>query len=87
MAVPLPGVLLLRALIIDVVFPHYSWAAGTPAQRRIMDPNGMPITEPILLNGNGQPLKLGDPPVYVTWSIYPEVDFRILNDFIPVVLD
>ena len=68
-------------------FVEANWAAGTPAQRRIMDPNGMPITEPILLNGNGQPLKLGDPPVYVTWSIYPETDFRILNDFIPVVLD
>ena len=59
-------------------------AAGVPAQRRILDPNGLPISEPILLDGDGQPLALGGDPVYSTWSIYPEIDFEILTDFLPI---
>ena len=48
--------------------------------RRITDTNGNPISEPVLLNGNGQPLDLPQggeaiTPVYITYSIYHELEF------------
>jgi len=58
--------------------------AGRPRQRQLVDPNGVPITEPVLLDGNGQPLDLGADPVYITWSIYPEADYMDFVDFLPV---
>jgi hypothetical protein len=45
-------------------------------QRRLMDSDGLPLSEPVLLNGDGQPLdQYKDPanvkePVYATWYYY-----------------
>lgn len=53
--------------------------AGTPQVRRLVDAGGMPITEPVLLNGSGQPLNPGSPPVYIVYAIYPEHPFAALG--------
>jgi len=51
--------------------------------RRLTDKNGNPLSEPVLLNGNGQPLTTGRggamEPVYLTYSIYPEKPFWMLG--------
>ena len=55
--------------------------------RRLTDKNGNPISEPVLLDGNGQPLVIADDgapiePVYLTYSIYRELPFWMIG--IPV---
>lgn len=45
----------------------------------IRDPDGYPITTPVLLDGNGQPLPKGKPVVYSVWSQYPERPFGGIN--------
>ena len=59
-----------------------SVSADQVTWRRITDKNGNPVSEPVLLNGNGQPLQLKGggsfeaiEPVYITYSIYPEKPF------------
>ncbi len=49
--------------------------------RPIVDPvTGQPVTHPVPLNGFGQPLKAGEPFVYLKFQGYDEADFRnILN--------
>ncbi len=49
---------------------------GTPFCRRLLDPFGNPVTDPVPLNGNGQPLKGNDPAdaVFLRW-----LDFREKN--------
>lgn len=56
---------------------------GEPVHRHLTDKAGVPITEPVLFDGNGQPLKafgggagLG---VFGTWAIYDEIDFTDLR--------
>lgn len=52
---------------------------GIPKLRRLMDAEGEPVTEPILLDGDGQPLEIDKPgwqPVYGQWLHYPELQFR-----------
>ena len=58
---------------------------GTWAEADI--PNGVPITDPVLFNGQGQPLTLGADPVHITWSIYPEHDFKAFTDILPIKVD
>lgn len=54
---------------------------GIPPQRRLTDLDGNLISEPILLDGNGQPLNDSkptgalDPPVYSLWKYYSEYDW------------
>lgn len=43
--------------------------------RPLLGFNFEPITEPVLLNGDGQPLADGKPPVYITYQKYTEVPF------------
>ena len=63
-----------------------SVAADQVTWRRITDKNGNPVSEPVLLNGNGQPLQLKGgnsfeaiEPVYITYSIYPEKQFKFIG--------
>ena len=54
-------------------------AAGNPAVRRIIDANGIAVSEPVLLNGFGQPLQPGEATVYLQYQKYLEVPFGPLN--------
>jgi hypothetical protein len=54
-------------------------APGAPFVRHLMDINFVPITEPVLLNGDGQPLAPGLPPVFITYQKYDEVPFGPFN--------
>jgi hypothetical protein len=55
---------------------------GGAPQRRLTDINGDPISEPALLDGNGQPINFGGTggaalgPVYGKWLAYAEIDFK-----------
>lgn len=41
---------------------------GAVAHEPIKDKDGVPITEPVLLDGNGQPLKPGNSPIIMVWN-------------------
>ena len=51
--------------------------------------DGEPVSEPILLNGDGEKLKDGEPPVYLKWRFYRQTIFetnRLLqNIFKPAI--
>ena len=59
-------------------------ANGVAPLRALLDPNGLAAPEPVLLDGNGQPLALGADPVYSTWSIYPELSFQAFSNILPI---
>lgn len=46
---------------------------GAPQVRRLVDKFNKPITEPVLLDGNGGVLSATLPPVYITYQIYDEI--------------
>ena len=50
---------------------------GAATNAAIVDSLGFPVSEPVLLNGNGQPLEnpLTDDPVVVTWRYYQEKEY------------
>lgn len=48
---------------------------GMPLHRLLLDVNGNPIAEPVLFNGDGQPLSPDDEPVVLTYSVESEVNF------------
>lgn len=48
---------------------------GAPPVRRLLDANGVPVTEEVRLDGNGQPLKLDQPDVFLEYSKYDEDDW------------
>jgi hypothetical protein len=53
---------------------------GMPPIRRLEDAQGYPITEPVLFDGDGQPLitdAMFPDPVYLTWAVHPEVEFPL----------
>lgn len=52
---------------------------GVPQVRRLVDANGIPIDEPILLDLKGQPLKAGLAARYITYQKYDELDFNDLG--------
>ncbi len=52
---------------------------GRPEVRRLVDADEVPIDEPVLLDGDGQPLALGQPPVYLTYQELDEMDFAQLK--------
>ena len=45
----------------------------------IRDRNGDPITEPVRLDGKGQPLKCNDADIFIRYSVYPELNWLPLN--------
>lgn len=50
---------------------------GVPQYRQILDKDGNPITDPVPLNGNGQPAVPGAAPVQIEYIQYPkEREFR-----------
>lgn len=52
---------------------------GAPPVRRLLDANGVPVTEEVRLDGNGQPLALDKPDVFLEYSKYDEDDwFKLL---------
>jgi hypothetical protein len=54
--------------------------AGDAAHAPIIGQDGHPLTEPVLLDGNGQPLDVcNEEPVYLTYRTYDE--FRFQNAF------
>lgn len=52
---------------------------GVPQIRRLVDADETPISEPLLLNGDGQLLPAGEKPVRLVHSKHPELDFRKLR--------
>lgn len=48
---------------------------GDPYHRKIVDADSYPIVEPVLLDGKGQPLDPGLPPVFLEFSFYSERPF------------
>ncbi len=59
-------------------------STGIPEDRTMRDVLGNTLAEPVLLDGNGQPLAKGLPAVYLEWSIYPEIDFGDFNEWLPI---
>jgi hypothetical protein len=52
---------------------------GTPNHARIKGPDGYPIAEPVLLDGEGQPLQPDARPVYLEYQDYEEKAFAPLD--------
>lgn len=52
---------------------------GEPRHAPIKDADGYPISEPVLLDGKGQPLPAGRPPVYLKWITNPIISFAGIN--------
>lgn len=48
---------------------------GKPSNAAITDEEGYPMTEPVLLNGNGQPLRCGSNAVYLEYQTRNELPF------------
>lgn len=55
--------------------------SSSPAVLRVaLDPTSLrPYSAPILLDGAGQRLPNGDPPVFISWFGYQEADFNLLG--------
>lgn len=54
---------------------------GGAYHRKMVDAEGFPIVEPVLLDGKGQPLDPGKPPVFLEFSFYVERPFAgLVND-------
>lgn len=53
--------------------------AGIPQVRRLVDANGLPISDPVRLDGNGLPLRLDQPDVWLLYSVYPENNWNQLE--------
>lgn len=53
---------------------------GQSKTRQMLDPGGSPITDPVLFDGNGQPLSDPKPSdaVYLRWGFYPTINFNNL---------
>lgn len=51
------------------------YVPGTALHAPILDANGYPVTEPVLLDGRGQPLKQDGQPVYLTYQTLEEKPF------------
>jgi len=56
---------------------------GQPPVRALVDIDEQPITEPVLLDGNGQPLDVcaEEDPVYIKYRYHDEVDYKALKIF------
>lgn len=60
------------------VYDENDFQDGMGRSEKILGPDGEPIDEPVLLDGNGQPLKEGEKPVWVEWQIYEEMELQPL---------
>ena len=54
---------------------------GMPEVRRLFDFSGMPVSEPIRLDGAGQPLEPNQPTVYSSWSDMDEIELNTIPFF------
>lgn len=54
-------------------------AYGTVGHEPIKDKDGVPVSEPVLLDGNGQPLKPGETPVLLVYRTRPELLFSVIR--------
>lgn len=52
---------------------------GTPEGIKITDPFGQPVTEPVLFDGDGQPLPAGANAVYLKYRVYPDGNLTLLG--------
>lgn len=59
---------------------------GAPQIRRMIDQFGLPLPEPVRLDGNGKPLAPGDDTVYSTWSLLEEIDPKTLPFFAGIMV-
>lgn len=51
---------------------------GMGRSEKILGPDGEPIDEPVLLDGNGQPLQEGERARWIEWQVYEEQDIQPL---------
>lgn len=54
---------------------------AVPRVRKLVDPNGKSVQAPCFLDSKGQPIKEGDMPTWITYSIYEEIDFQTAQAF------
>ena len=61
--------------------------AGQPSKRNILDPAGTPVSEPVGLDGRGNPLPgCTDEAHYGIWSGYDEIDMSAIGFFAGLVI-
>lgn len=58
-------------------------AGGGAIQINILDTQGMPVAEPVMLNGSGNRLAPGGTPVYKSFKIYKKLPFAAIGFFPP----
>lgn len=61
--------------ILDQGFAYLDSSVRKP----FLDSEGQPISEPKLLDGLGEELTDGDPPVTLEFRVYPDADFSVFN--------
>lgn len=64
-----------RRELLDRGFRRYH----VDGNKLIVGPDNHPVTEPALLDGSGQPLDPGAPPVVRTFDVYESRDFSVFN--------
>jgi hypothetical protein len=64
---------------IDVDDDGFGYTDPTFTKTKILTEKGEPITDPALLDGNGQRLGTGDDPVFLNFNVYRESEFNDLN--------
>jgi hypothetical protein len=60
-------------------YSNSDFDSGDARHAPIKDADGYPITEPVLLDGNGQPLAAGKKPVFLKWITNPIANFGGIN--------
>lgn len=63
----------------DIAAAHGDFASATSTTtHNIIDDTGLPMSEPVLLDGKGKKLSKDEPPVYLRYAIYQERPFKPL---------
>ncbi len=58
---------------------------GAPAARMMQDAFGNQITKPVFLNGRGEPNPPNTEHIYLSYSAYPEINYKARFDWLPIV--